>query len=87
MPKPSFEVKEIPENLKKRGTPFGHPGLAEPTNNRTEQGLRNSVIFRHLTFGSRTKQGKKNVLLIITVMRTAKFKHLNPIKIMVAGKQ
>jgi hypothetical protein len=59
-----------------------YPGLVEPTNNRAEQGLRNSVIFRRLTFGTRTEQGKKNVSLIITVIRTAKLKHLNPIKIL-----
>jgi hypothetical protein len=59
-----------------------YPGLVEPTNNRAEQGLRNSVIFRRLTFGTRTEQGKKNVSLIITVIRTAKLRCLNPIKIL-----
>ena len=50
----------------------------EPTNNRSEQGLRSSVIFRKIIFGNRCGQGKMNVSLIMTVMRTARLKMLSP---------
>lgn len=59
-----------------------YPEIIEPTNNRAEQGLRNSVIFRRLTFGTRSEQGKKNVSLITTVIRTAKLKLLDPLKVL-----
>ena len=51
----------------------------EPTNNRSEQGLRSSVIFRKIIFGNRSEQGKKNVSLIMTILRTARLKMLSPI--------
>jgi transposase len=51
----------------------------EPTNNRSEQGLRSSVIFRKIIFGNRSEQGKKNVSLIMTILRTAQLKMLSPV--------
>jgi hypothetical protein len=56
--------------------------VIEPTNNRAETGIRNSVLFRKITFGNRTVQGKKNVELAMTIIRTAKLRLLNPIKIL-----
>jgi len=56
--------------------------VIEPTNNFAEQGIRNAVLFRKITFGSMTKQGKTNVSLIITIIRTAKLRMLNPVKIL-----
>ncbi len=55
---------------------------ANPTNNRAETAIRNSVLFRKITFGNRTAQGKKNVELAMTIIRTAKLRILNPIKIL-----
>jgi hypothetical protein len=48
----------------------------EPTNNRAETGIRNSVLFRKITFGNRTAQGKKNVSSAMTIIRTAKLRLL-----------
>jgi hypothetical protein len=55
----------------------------EPTNNWAETGLRNSILFRKITFSNRTAQGKKNVSLIMTIIIIAKFKLrlLKPIKV------
>jgi hypothetical protein len=53
-----------------------------PTNNAAEQGIRNAVLFRKITFGSMTKRGKLNVSIIMTIIRTAKLRGLNPIKVM-----
>ena len=53
-----------------------------PTNNMAETGIRNSVLFRKITFGNMTEQGKKNVSLIMTIIRTAKLKLLNPITVL-----
>ena len=53
-----------------------------PTNNAVEQGIRNAVLFRKITFGSMTKRGKRNVSIIMTIIRTAKLRGLNPIKVM-----
>lgn len=52
----------------------------EPTNNRAEQGIRNAVLFRKITFGNRTAQGKKNVSIAITIIRTALLRSIDPIK-------
>lgn len=59
-----------------------YPEYVVATNNPAESGLRNSVIFRKLTFGNRTAQGKKNVALIMTIIRTAKLKLLDPIMVL-----
>lgn len=53
-----------------------------PTNNAAEQGIRNAVLFRKITFGSMTKRGKRNVSIIMTIIRTAKLRGLNPVKVM-----
>ncbi|MCK5375203.1 MAG: IS66 family transposase [Alphaproteobacteria bacterium] len=53
-----------------------------PTNNPAELAIRNSVLFRKITFGNRTAQGKKNVSLITTVIRTAKLRSLDPVNVL-----
>lgn len=58
-----------------------HPAIG-PTNNNAERAIRNAVLFRKITFGNRTVQGKKNVSIAMTIIRTAKLRLLNPIKIL-----
>jgi hypothetical protein len=53
-----------------------------PTNNWAEQKIRNAVIFRKITFGNMTVQGKRNVSIAMTIIRTALLRGLNPIKIL-----
>ena len=54
-----------------------------PANNFAEQGLRNAVLFRKISFGSMTERGKRNVSIIMTITRTAKLRGLNPVKVMI----
>jgi hypothetical protein len=53
-----------------------------PTNNHAERGPRNAVLFRKITFGSMTEKGKNNVALIMTIIKTAKLRLLNPVKVL-----
>jgi transposase len=53
-----------------------------PTNNPAEQGIRNAVLFRKITFGNMTNRGKRNVSIIMTIIRTAKLRGLNPVKVL-----
>lgn len=53
-----------------------------PTNNFAEQGIRNAVLFRKISFGSMTERGKRNVSIIMTIIRTAKLRGLNPVKVL-----
>jgi hypothetical protein len=55
-----------------------------PTNNAAEQGIRNAVLFRKISFGNMTERGKRNVSIIMTITRTAKLRGLNPVKVMMA---
>jgi len=57
------------------------PHLIEPTNNIAEQRIRHCVLFRKITFGNRTTQGKKNVSLILTLIRTAILNKIDPVNI------
>jgi hypothetical protein len=59
-----------------------YPETISPTNNFAEQAIRNSVLFRKITFGSMTKNGQKNVSMAMTIIRTALLRALDPIKIM-----
>ena len=52
-------------------TYLDHPGFS-PTNNLAELALRAVVIFRKLTFGSRTRAGAKRLGTMMTVIETAK---------------
>jgi hypothetical protein len=58
-----------------------YPGV-NPTNNFAERQLRNSVLFRKLTFGNMTARGKINVALAMTTIRTALLRALDPIGIL-----
>ena len=58
-----------------------HPAIP-PNNNAAEQGIRNAVLFRKITFGSMTGRGKRNVSIIMTIIRTAKLRGINPVKVM-----
>jgi len=58
-----------------------HPAI-EPTNNRAEQGIRNAVLFRKLIFGNMTSQGKMNVALAMTIIRTSMQRAFNPVEIL-----
>lgn len=55
-----------------------------PTNNPAEQGIRNAVLFRKITFGNMTRRGKNNVAILMTIIRTAKRRSLNPVKVLKA---
>jgi len=55
-----------------------------PTNNPAEQGIRNAVLFRKISFGNMTERGKRNVSIIMTILRTAKLRALDPIKVLMA---
>ena len=55
-----------------------------PTNNPAEQGIRNAVLFRKISFGNMTERGKRNVSVIMTIIRTAKLRRLNPLKVLMA---
>ena len=56
--------------------------MISPTNNPAEQGIRNAVLFRKITFGNMTNRGKRNVSIIMTIIRTAKLRGLNPVKVL-----
>jgi transposase len=56
--------------------------MVSPTNNPAEQGIRNAVLFRKITFGNMTNRGKRNVSIIMTIIRTAKLRGLNPVKVL-----
>jgi len=58
------------------------PHIIQPTNNTAEQRIRHCVLFRKITFGNRSLQGKKNVSLILTLTRTAILNKLNPVNIL-----
>ncbi|NLZ45643.1 MAG: transposase [Clostridiales bacterium] len=55
-----------------------------PTNNPAVQGIRNAVLFRKISFGNMTERGKHNVSVIMTIIRTAKLRRLNPLKVLMA---
>jgi hypothetical protein len=54
----------------------------EPTNNFAERGVRPGVLFRKISFGNRTKLGQKSVALIMTIIKTAKLRLLDPVKVL-----
>jgi hypothetical protein len=58
-----------------------HPAIF-PTNNAAEQSIRNAVLFRKITFGNMTKRGKRNVAVIMTIIRTAMLRKLDPIGVL-----
>ena len=86
--RPELEHHET-DNIRKRLINFKdellvflkYPAIP-PTNNAAEQGIRNAVLFRKISFGNMTERGKRNVSIIMTIIRTAKLRGLNPIKVM-----
>ncbi len=77
------------DNIRKRLIKFKNELLVflkytvvNPTNNMAEQAIRNAVIFRKITFGNMTAQGKINVALAMTIIRTALRRALDPIEIL-----
>jgi len=86
--RPELEHHET-DNIRKRLINFKdellvflkYPAIP-PTNNFAEQGIRNAVLFRKISFGNMTERGKRNVSIIMTIIRTAKLRGLNPIKVM-----
>lgn len=84
---PELEHHET-DNIRKRLITFKDELLVflkypavNPTNNFAEQGIRNAVLFRKITFGNMTKRGKRNVSIIMTIIRTAMLRKLNPLAI------
>lgn len=49
-------------------------------NNHAEQQIRPDVIFRKITFGSRSVKGAENHSVLATILQTAKLNNLDPIK-------
>ena len=88
--RPELEHHET-DNIRKRLINFKdellvflkYPAIP-PTNNPAEQGIRNAVLFRKISFGNMTERGKRNVSIIMTILRTAKLRALDPIKVLVA---
>jgi transposase len=54
-----------------------HPGVP-PTNNQAEQSLRHMVIFRKISFGTRSASGIKNHSIIPSMIQTAKRQRVHP---------
>lgn len=54
----------------------------EPTNNWAERGVRQCVLFRKISFGNMTRNGQKTVALIMTIIKTAKLRLLDPIEVL-----
>jgi len=53
----------------------------EPTNNRSERALRNSVIMRKITFGNRSTTGVRNHQVIMSILQTASLHGIKPLPI------
>jgi len=54
----------------------------EPTNNHAEQALRLPVIFRKISFGSRSLEGAQNLAINLSLMGTAKRQNKDPIELL-----
>lgn len=76
-PKAETLRKRILKHKQEIFTFLNHPEI-EPSNNRAERALRNSVLFRKITFGNRSNQGADNLSVITTIIQTAKLKCLDP---------
>jgi transposase len=55
-----------------------HKGV-QPTNNHAEQSLRHMVIFRKLSFGTRSQTGIKNHSVLPSLLQTARRQGISPI--------
>ena len=54
----------------------------EPTNNHAEQALRLPVIFRKISFGSRSLEGAQNLAINLSLMGTTKRQNKDPIELL-----
>jgi transposase len=54
-----------------------NPGLPA-TNNRAERALRWSVMFRRITFGTRTSEGSSSFAALLSVMETCRLRNVDP---------
>jgi transposase len=54
----------------------------EPTNNHAEQALRLPVIFRKISFGSRSLEGAQNLAINLSLLGTAKRQNTDPIELL-----
>ena len=52
----------------------------EPTNNHAEQALRLPVIFRKISFGSRSLEGAQKLAVILSLIGTARRQNKDPIE-------
>jgi transposase len=75
------KAKTLQERLKRYGDHWlvflDHPEVP-PTNNRAERALRPLVIFRKISFGSRTQAGARRLGVLMTVKETAKCQGRRP---------
>jgi transposase len=60
------------------------PGV-EPTNNYGERTLRQGVIYRKLSFGTRSERGSRFIKRILTVVTTLKQQKRNPLEFLTAA--
>jgi transposase len=56
---------------------FIHEEGVEPTNNRAERALRTAVIWRKITFGTRSDEGERAVERLLTVVRTCQLQQIS----------
>jgi transposase len=54
-----------------------NPGLPA-TNNEAERALRWAVIFRKITFGTRTSEGSRSYAALISVIETCRLRGIDP---------
>ncbi len=54
-----------------------NPGLPA-TNNEAERALRWAVMFRRITFGTRTSEGSRSFAALLSVMETCRLRNLDP---------
>lgn len=52
----------------------------EPTNNRSERGLRHGVVMRKISYGSRSDKGAKTTARLLSIYKTMKLQNLNPVE-------
>jgi transposase len=60
------------------------PGV-EPTNNYGERTIRQGVIYRKISFGTRSERGSRFVERILTVVTTLKLQNRNPLEFLTAA--
>jgi hypothetical protein len=52
----------------------------QPTNNQAEQSIRNMVIFRKISFGTRSQEGSRSHSVLPSLILTAKRQEHHPLK-------